>query len=158
MGRFRDAKNKPLPLSVPVEQDWGKIPKDDLDALESYKDFFGKSCLDVRESFYRVPIEMVDGLRWMPLRPSIFYFRCLAEFVMKCPSNLSMAPDLANSFLRLVEEKARTCPEGIRANMNIAREAVAYVSRNQELFNADLEIYGDFSARGLEIERILDKI
>jgi len=42
--------------------------------------------------------------------------------------------------------------------MNIAREAVAYVSRNQELFNADLEIYGDFSARGLEIERILDKI
>jgi hypothetical protein len=77
---------------------------------------------------------------------------------MKPPQNLSAAPDLASSFLRLVEEKALNCPEGIRANMNVVREAVMHVSRNQELFSAPLEIYGDFSKHGLEIERLLDKI
>lgn len=42
--------------------------------------------------------------------------------------------------------------------MNVVREAVMHVSRNQELFSAPLEIYGDFSKHGLEIERLLDKI
>lgn len=150
--------NKEIPLPIPTARDWGEMPEDDLDLLASYREYFGKSCAEIQSRFSRAPIAMVDGIRWMPLRPFVFYFRCLAKFVMSRPFNESTAPDLASSFLRLVEEKARTCPAGIRANMGVVREAVRYVSENQDLFNADPDVYGDFSAHGLEIDRLLDEI
>ncbi|MCP2732376.1 hypothetical protein [Limnofasciculus baicalensis] len=156
MGKPRSTKEIPLP--IPTARDWGELPEDDLDLLASYRDYFGKSCEEIQSRFSRAPIAMVDGIRWMPLRPFVFYIRCLAKFVMSSPINESTAPDLASSFLRLIEEKAQTCPAGIRANMGVVREAVKYVSENQALFNAATDVYGDFSAHGSEIERLLGGI
>lgn len=156
MTKARDIKRKSIP--IPTTLDWGEIRKEDLDLVASYNDYFGKSCLEIRRKFSTIPISMIDSLRWLPLRPFVFYFRCLAEFVLDCPLNLSATPDLENSFLNLVAEKARTCPAGMRANMDAVRKAVAYVSENQRKFDASPEIYGDFSLKGAEIFRALDKI
>ena len=144
--------------AIPTAADWGKIDSDDLDLRASHEIYFGKSCADLEAAFLRTPIAMIEGLRWMPLRPFVFYLRCMADFVLRCPTEAGGAPDLASSFLGLIEEKARTCPLGIRANMESVRCAVVFISENQSSFRASREIYGDFQARRAVIETLFRTI
>jgi len=145
-------------IPVPSASDWGRIPDDDLDLSSAHELYFGKSCQELHRNFSRMPIDMIDGLRWMPLRPFSYYLRCLAAFVMSDAVPASGAADLASAFLRLIEEKAKTLPAGIRANRTTVREAVAYVAAHQSRFDAKPEIYGDFSARAAAIDALLDAL
>ena len=156
MNKFRGPKNNQIP--IPDSRDWGQIPKDDLDMLGSHTDYFGKSCSEIVPKFLSNPISMIDSLRWMPHKPFVFYFRCLAATITNGQANASAGPDLASSFLRLIEEKAQSNPLAIRANMAIAREVVGYIASNQKHFNAKPEIYGNFVLIGERINALLDKI
>src|SRR3982751_1921318 len=112
MKKFRGPKNNQIP--IPDSHDWGHIPKDDLDMLGSHSDYFGKSCQEVVQKFLSNPISMIDSLRWMSHKPFVFYFRCLAATIIDSQVNASAGPDLASSFLRLIEEKAQSNPPAIR--------------------------------------------
>ena len=149
-GEARDA------IPVPSAADWGRIPADDLDMAAAHAAYVGLSCAQLASKFIRQPISMVDGLRWMPVKPFAYYLRCLAEFLVGDGVPESGAPDLASMFLRLVEEKAQTCPAGVRACRQSLREAVDHLAANQQRFGAPPGIYGDFSVQAGRIRELLD--
>jgi len=151
-GEARDA------IPVPSAADWGRIPADDPDMAAAHALYFGKSCEELAPAFAYRPISMVDGLRWMPVRPFAYYLRCLADYLQSGQVPSSAAPDLASAFLRLVEEKARTGPAGVRACRQSVRDAVEHLAANQQRFEARPEIYGDFSAQAETIRKLLDAL
>ncbi|UXI70352.1 hypothetical protein [Tahibacter amnicola] len=145
-------------IPIPTSEDWGEIDRDNLDLRWAYEHYLGKSCEDLRDRYlHKTAIETVDDLRWMPFRPFVYYSRCLATFLLTNPLNESTEPDMASCFLDVVEERLRDCPEYITANRALIREAVEFIAKNQERFDADLDIYGDFSQQAAAIFALLDR-
>ena len=54
------------------------------------------------------------------------------------------APDAASSFLNLVEQKLKTEIDSIAPIMKDLLPAIEFVAMNQERYDADRDIYGDF--------------
>ncbi len=145
-------------IPVPSAADWGRIPADDLDMAAAHAAYYGLSCAQLAPKFIRQPISMVDGLRWMPVKPLGYYLRCLAEFLVSDHVPESGAPDLASAFLRLVEEKAATSPLAIRACRESVRSAVEHLAAHQARFDANPDIYGDFAVKAVRIRELLDAL
>lgn len=139
---------------IPRQEHWGNLPADDLDVLAAYKDFFGKTNQEMEQSFANCVIEMADSLRWMPPVPFRYYLKGFADFILGSKFHESDAPDAASSFLRLIEEKVRRQPDFIAPIMEEILPVVAHLANNQSAFQADPDIYGDFSEKGRIIEEL----
>jgi hypothetical protein len=97
---------------------------------------------------------MADGLRRMPPIPFRYYMSGFADFVMSGNFHEMNAPDIASSFLVLVEEKLNNQPSSIIPVMEKLFPVVNYLSENQLEFDADIDIYGDFSAASKKIMKL----
>lgn len=138
-------------LAVPSEEDWGDY-KSDLDQKYAHEIFFGKSLEETIPDFERNVIERVDELRFMPTTPFRYYLLALRNYVTsKSVLGNDMAPDAASSFLNLVAEKLRDSFDSIAPVMDEIMPGVEYVASNQETYDADVDIYGDFAAKLAEI-------
>jgi hypothetical protein len=138
-------------LTIPSEEDWGDY-KSDLDQKYAHEIFFGKSLEETIPDFERNVIERVDELRFMPTIPFRYYLLALRNYVTsKSALANDMAPDAASSFLNLIAEKLRDSFDSIAPVMDEIMPAVEYVASNQEAYDADVDIYGDFAAKLAEI-------
>jgi hypothetical protein len=149
-------QSKVVAVSPPTVEDWGDLKSKDLDVIASYKDYFGKSCVELHDRFLRSPISMIDSLRCMPTKPFGYYFRCLSNFIVRGNFDRSINPDLASSYLGLIEGKAKNFPNILMANNAVTREVLSHLSEGQRLYGADPEFYGVFFDRCEEIARIMD--
>ena len=92
----------------------------------------------------------------MPLIPFQYYLYALRNYVMSERVLASeMSSDAASCFLGLVILKLRDAPTSIISIMEDMLPAVEYVASNQMLFDADIDIYGDFIEKLSEIKRLL---
>ncbi|MFZ6778822.1 hypothetical protein ACO0LD_18515 [Undibacterium sp. Ji83W] len=141
-------------LKIPTEKDWGDY-KSDLDQKYAYKIFFGKNLEEARHLFQGAVIERTEELRFMPVIPFQYYIGAYYQYVTS-PAVLSNrnAPDAASCFLRLVESKLSDDPVSISPLMKELMPAIEYLAKNQALFDADIDIYGDFNEILLEIKRL----
>lgn len=139
---------------VPGREAWGKLPDDDLDMQAAYKDFFGKSNSNMQEKFANYPIEMADSLRWMPIVPFRYYIKGFTQFLFSGKSHGPDAADAANSFLNLIAEKLINQPNCVAPVMDEILPVVHHLADNQEAFNADLDIYGDFREKKKTIDEL----
>jgi hypothetical protein len=131
------------PLSVPSETDWGNY-KSDLDQNHAYSVCAGRTNDEMQPFFRRNVIEMTSELRWMPEVPFRYYMLGFRDFVMAKEFDFLSASDAASCFLNLVLEKLEEQPLCIVAIMPDLLSAVEFVARNQELYEADEAIYGNF--------------
>jgi len=130
-------------MKIPNEDDWGNY-KDDLEQEWAYKVFGGKSNDEVQKEFVQNVIERTDELRFMPVIPFRYYMLGFMKFVMSGNFEICGSSDAASCFLDLVKEKLIEYPEHILPIMDELYPAVEYVAKNQQKYDADLEIYGDF--------------
>ncbi|MBC3873747.1 hypothetical protein [Undibacterium flavidum] len=140
--------------NIPSKEAWGEILKDDLDMQAAYNDFFGKSNRDMREAYANYSIEMVDSLRWMPPVPFRYYIKGFAEFLLSDGLHKIDASDAASSFLRLIEEKLRKQSNLLAPIIDDVLPVVRHLAENQEAFEVDVEIYGDFKEKRETIESL----
>jgi hypothetical protein len=137
----------------PTQEEWGDLPKDDLDAKSAYQDFFGKTNQEAQVIFANNAIEGADSLRWMPDVPFRYYMQGFIYFVMHGSFNNDYVADAASCFLGLVVEHLEGKPEKIMPIMDEVLPVVEYVAKNQEKFSADVGIYGNFNEKR---EKILE--
>ena len=138
-------------FSVPSEEDWGDY-ESDLDQKYAHEIFFGKNLEETIPDFERSVIERLDELRFMPTIPFRYYLLALRNYVTsKTVLVNDMAPDAASGFLNLVAEKLRDSFDSIAPVMDEIMPAVEHVASNQEAYDADVDIYGDFTAKLAEI-------
>lgn len=138
--------------NVPSEADWGDYGSDE-DARYSYSKFFGRSIDEAKQRFENNVLEACDELRFMPETPFRYYILAFRNVVVseKLLSNGNPA-DAASCFLDLILDKLTDSPHTILPILGELMPAVAYVSSNQKLFDADIDIYGDFLEKAESIE------
>jgi hypothetical protein len=145
---------KQINLQIPSEQDWGNY-KSDLDQKYAYQEFFGKNLDQAMSRFEQCVIEATDELRFMPSVPFRYYLLAFKNYVTsKQVLKSSMASDAASCFLNLIKKKLQEDPESIKPVMKDLLPAVEYVATNQKTFDADIDIYGDFTKELSEIMRL----
>ena len=140
---------------IPNEVDWGVISDDDLDLRAAHEDFFGKSNAEMQDAFSRYVIGLSDSLRWMPSVPFQYYICGFADFVINGKYDTTDAPDVASTFMVLVEEKLNEQPNVILPVMDKLLPVITHIAANQSVYGADIDIYGDFSETKSNIEKLL---
>lgn len=128
---------------VPTEKEWLGYEKD-LDASYAYKVFFGKTNEEMQSSFKLNVIERTDEIRFMPVKAFQYYIFGLRDYVMKRNFGYLDSSDAASCFLGLVLEKLESEPSKIIPVLSELIPSLEFVSNNQNLYDANEEIYGNF--------------
>lgn len=140
-------------MQIPSEKDWAGYERD-IDARYAHKIFFGKSNEQMQSAFRDNVIEKTDEIRFMPTSAFQYYVFGLRDFVIRRQFVDYESSDAANCFLGLVLEKLRKEPHTIVPVIDQLLPDLEYVARNQDLYEADKDIYGDFMETFEEILRL----
>lgn len=143
-------------LPVPSESDWENY-QDDIDATHAHDLFIGKTNEQMREQFQRCVIERTDELRFMPKIPFRYYMLGFGLYIrsIKIPDSSNMdTADAASCFINLVEEILNARPDDINPIMSDLLPTVEYIAANQESFDCDIEIYGNFPEKYQSIKNL----
>ncbi len=142
---------------IPTEKEWGAY-QDDLDQNYAHGIFAGRDLIQVIPSFARSSIERAEDLRFMPTIPFRYYIFAFCEFITSAEVlilNGGMdASDAASSFLNLVIYKLEHQKDDIAPVINEVMPFVERVAMNQNLYEADIDIYGDFKEKFFLIKKL----
>jgi hypothetical protein len=100
-------------------------------------------------------IATVYDLRWMPKIPFRYYMLGFRDFVHARDFGSLGCADAASCFLGLVQEKLEKQRRFILPIMTELLPTIEHVARNQDLFEADHKIYGNFPEKLDEIRSLL---
>ena len=131
-------------MKIPNKSEWGTIEKGNLDAEWAFKQFSGKSLEDAEEMFRENALYYQEDLISMPSIAFNCYAPVFAKYILSDHSESDS--DGASSFLHMVIELLQAnrflaTPETIE----ILLDAAKIVSNRQEYYDADVDIYGEFS-------------
>ena len=143
--------SKPRSLRVPDESAWYGY-QDDLDVRYMHGLFFSKSIDDVQDYFVGGrAIERSSELLFAPRPVFQYYIQAFAKFLLS--ERAVGESDAASPFLHLLENREEKDPGSVREIFSSLVECVDYVARNQDYFDADIDIYGDFNEQAARIRQ-----
>ncbi|UPU35896.1 hypothetical protein M1B72_21040 [Geomonas paludis] len=144
---------------------YGKIPgpkewegyKEDLDVQYAHKLFFGKSVPEVIKHFTVSGrcIERADELLFMPRKAFQYYVFAFAEYLRSEES--TGEPDAASPFINLLLKREKKDPGSVMEIYDDLFPAIDLVASNQERFQANPEIYGNFREKGDALAEMFKK-
>ena len=103
-----------------------------------------------------------EALVYMPEVPFRYYMFCFKEVLLseKCLSTgLNFeAPNLASTFLLLLESKLTESPSSLVGVIDQLMPVAEFVALNQERYNADIDIYGSFPELLTKIKQLASRL
>ena len=134
---------------IPQEEEWRGYEQD-LDVINLHRLFFGKSIDDVQQYFGDGwSITRMDELLFSPRPVFQYYVHAFAKYAMS--HSAAGDSDTASPFLSLLEAREERDPGSVKAIYESLSETVDFIASNQEYFDADVEVYGDFEERAKQI-------
>ena len=131
-------------MTTPSKFSWGAIEKDNLDAECAFKQFAGKSLKEAERMFRDNAIYYQEDLLAMPSIAFNFYAPVYADYVLS--DNSKGDSDGASCYLNMVNELLEANRAlAIEMTERILIDAAKNVSMRQAFYDADIDIYGDFS-------------
>ncbi len=130
-------------MNGPSQEEWGNINKNSLDEYCAYSHFYTKSFDEAVDMFAKNALYHQEDLTYMPIKPFNFYVKAFVKYIL---SNKAKGDaDGASSFLDMVEWKLETEADIISSDIKkLLIETSKKVSTNQQFYDADQDIYGDF--------------
>ncbi len=129
-------------LKTPDLTNWHGY-KNDLDVKYMHNLFYGKSWKEVVQYFDGArSIERADELLFCPRIIFQYYIQAYMTYLESDAAN-GMS-DSASPFLRLLINRENKDPGSVKNIYCNLKPTIDYVSNNQEYFDADKNIYGDF--------------
>ena len=141
-------------MKIPGENEW-RGWEENLDSQYSYKRFFGRSNESMQPDFKYNVVERSDDIRWMPKEAFQYYILGLRDFVMSDNHGWLQNSDAASCYMELVLSTLSTTPDFIRPIYKQLEKSLIYIAENQQEFEADEDIYGNFKLKLKEIEQLL---
>jgi hypothetical protein len=138
---------------VPGPAEWAGY-ETDLDVRDAHRMLFGKTVQDAATEHNfggGRAISRMDELLFMPTRAFQYYVFAFAEYLMTGAAKGD--PDAASPFLSLLEAREKRDPGSVAQIYEKLAPFVEYVGANQEHFDADQDIYGNFRERADGIRR-----
>ena len=131
-------------MKTPKKSDWGVIEKDNLDAEWAFKQFAGKLPDEAEWLFRENALYYQEDLLSMPPVAFNCYAPVFAKYILS--DHAESDPDGASSFLHMIIEllkanRSLATPETMKALVDAAH----IVSKKQDYYDADIDIYGKFS-------------
>lgn len=139
--------------SVPTENEWENY-KEDLDAKYAHDLFIGKTNEQMLPEYKDRVLARSEDIYWMPIKPFQYYIFGFRDFVIQQDFGICESSDAASSFLNLVIYKLEEKPEFILSVLPELMKDIEFIANNQELFDADEDIYGSFKDKLQEIKRL----
>ncbi|MBD3676087.1 MAG: hypothetical protein HUJ26_21470 [Planctomycetaceae bacterium] len=144
-------------MRIPDRSDWGHIDPMDLDGNHALKIFFRKTFEEARSFFEQNSLCYYEDLISMPKVPFEFYAPAYVEYLKS--SKGQSDSDAASCFLSMLLQVLKVDRERITGDTEkLLLETAAYIARNQKQFGAETYIYGDFSEKLDEIQRLAGQI
>ena len=143
-------------IGIPTEKDWGNY-KSDLDIFHAYKIFAGKTNSEAVNEFKKNVINRCDDLRWMPLVPFQFYLLAYRDYILAGNFDIFDKADAVSCFIGLVKEVLINKSEFISPLIEELMPTLKHIAENQNFYEADIDIYGDFNNELKEIEALIAK-
>lgn len=135
---------------VPGNNEWSGYEQD-LDVACARKLFFGKRADEILKYYEGGhAIQRMDELLFMPRGAFQYYVFSFAEYLFS--EQARGDSDAASPFLTLLTAREERDPGSVAEIYDDLRGAVDFVADNQEYFDADEEIYGNFPDRRDQIE------
>jgi hypothetical protein len=128
-------------MKIPDAKDWAGY-QEDLDVKYAHKLLFGKSIPEVIYHFARSPIERADELLFMPRKAFQYYVFAFAEY-LRSEESIGES-DAASPFLNLLLNREEKDPGSVMEIYDDLFPVIDFVASNQERFDADPEIYGNY--------------
>ncbi len=131
-------------MNIPNKHEWGTVEKDNLDAEWAYKQFAGISLIDAEKMFRENALYYQEDLISMPSIAFNCYAPVFAKYILS--DYAESDSDGASSFLHMIIElleanRALAEPKTVKLLMDVAK----VVSNKQDYYDADIDIYGEFS-------------
>lgn len=144
---------KPLRrMRIPDKSDWAGYEAD-LDVRHLHKLFFGKSYIEVEGYFANGrAIERMDELLFAPRRVFQYYVHAFIGYLLS--QEAKGDSDAASPFLSLLEAREKRDPGSVAAIYSALSNALEFVASRQDYFDADPNIYGNFSERAMRIREL----
>lgn len=128
---------------IPTDQDWENY-KSDLDAKYAHGIYFGKTNSEMLPLYKDHVLSRSEDINWMPKKPFQYYILGFRDYVIARNFCFYECSDAASSFLLLILNKLEKQPDFILPIYSELASAIEFIAKNQSLYEADLEIYGDF--------------
>lgn len=131
-------------MKIPNKHEWGIVEKDNLDAEWAFKQFAGKSLNDAEEMFRENALYYQEDLISMPSIAFNCYAPVFAKYILS--DYAESDSDGASSFLYMIIElleanRSLAEPKTVKLLMDAAK----LVTNKQGYYDADIDIYGEFS-------------
>lgn len=139
---------------IPSKSDWGDLS--DGDVFEAFEYFSGKSNDELQVDFKSNVIQRCSNLRWMPIYPFCYYIFGLKQYIESGDNGLYDISDAVSCFIELIEEKAKSNQDEMKALYPKIKSFIEHIALNQEKYEADIEIYGDFEDISVRISKLLE--
>ncbi|MCW5824871.1 MAG: hypothetical protein KIT34_18890 [Cyanobacteria bacterium TGS_CYA1] len=143
---------------VPTEKDWGNY-LENLDIKWAFEKFGNRTLFDSLKYCKENPVSAFECFIHMPPIPFQYYIFAYPLILtsndyLKGKLSGNMASDIASCFINIVILKLKESPTEILPVMENLFPALKIVALNQELYEADVSIYGEFSKQLNEIEKL----
>lgn len=129
--------------SIPRECDWGDW-NNDIDQQFSHAVYFGRSNEEMQSRFLASPVEAASELQFMPRVPFQYYMLGFRDSVVSLRHDEFVKADSGSCFLRLILHKLKHERDDIIPIMDSLVDALDFIADNQDRYDADIDIYGDF--------------
>jgi len=138
-------------MSVPGRTEWLGYEAD-LDSKWAHGLYFGKKTSEVLEHFEGgLGIERASELAFLPRKVFQYYVFAFVEY-LRSPAAAGDS-DAASPFLHLLLERERQDPGSVAEIYAELDPHVEFVAAHQEYFDADRDIYGDFTQHAAAIRK-----
>lgn len=139
---------------IPSNSDWGNLSGRDV--FEAFEYFSGKSNDELQVEFKSNVIQRCSNLRWMPICPFSYYIFGLKQYIESGDNGLLDLSDAVSCFIELVEERAVSNRDEMKVLYPRIKKFIDHIASNQDQYEADLDIYGDFKEVAIRVATLLD--
>ena len=142
---------------IPREEDWGDYWKD-IDMKGAHASYFGKSNQQMQHEFYKNGNYLISELRFMPPKPFLYYMLGFRDFILADNFPPHEASDFSSYFLWLVDYLLEHEPQMITPIIDDLMPALEHVAKNQEKYDAPVDIYGSYLNKLSHIKGLCRKL
>jgi len=141
-------------MNIPTETDWGGA-KLHGDEGYAFRHFAGKSLSEAQKLFEKDALTYQEDLTWMPMKPFKFYLRAFMDYLDSEESEGDS--DGASCFISLISQKLGTESDYLTELWPRIEESLEAIKSKQDWYQADEDIYGDFTRRVAKVYKKANK-
>jgi len=140
-------------VDMPFESSW-TVASDDEDGLMAKVELMGLDEVQARKKLVISGSTYSEWLECLPRQPFQFYLKVLLQYLLSEASEGDFG--ISSSLFSFLPRKIEKCPECFDGIKGRLLEALFKIAGRQEYFDADIDIFGSFHKRALEISSLMN--